>query len=71
VTVATPADRPVNVPVAEPIVATAAGPALHTPPPELVRLMDEPVQTTDGPLIAAGEGLTVIGAVTKQPVGSV
>jgi len=65
---AVPAVPPVTVPVAEPTVATEGDPELHTPPPELVRLMEEPVQTVVGPEIADGLGFTVTGATTKQPV---
>ena len=67
---ATPADTPVTDPVVPTTVATSVLPLLHTPP--LVtsfNIFDEPAQTTVTPVIAAGVGLTVIGVITKQPVG--
>ena len=45
---------------------------LQVPPPvALESVVVKPTQTLAVPLIAAGKGLTVIGVVTKQPVGNV
>jgi len=45
------------------------GVALHVPPASgSVRTMDEPSQTTDGPVMGPGTGLTIKGIDAKQPV---
>ncbi len=64
-----PAATPVIIPLAEPIVACAVLLLLQTPPPvALVRVVVRPTQTDAVPAIAAGMGLTVTAAVTRQPV---
>jgi hypothetical protein len=70
--VLTPGGTPVTIPVPGVTVAALVLLLLHTPPGVAsLRLMEEPVHTDVGPVIAAGKGLTVTGEVTKQPVGSV
>jgi hypothetical protein len=66
-----PAETPVTTPVAS-IVATAGVALLHVPPAVAsVRVVVDPMQTVSVPPIAAGKGLTVTVAVTRQPVGNV
>ena len=65
---AVPADTPVTFPVAEPTVATDVLLLLQVPP--LVTSdsgIEKPTQTTAGPVIAAGIGLTVTTVVVKHP----
>lgn len=59
----TPARRPVTTPEDEPIVATVGVPLNHVPPPASVNVVDKPTQTSNVPLMAAGNGLTVTSAV--------
>jgi len=62
--IATPGDPPVNIPVAKLTVAIDG--LLHdqVPPPEASEIVIVPPgQVAEGPVIAAGEGLTVIGSV--------
>ena len=68
---------PPDTPVTEPVVGTATLPIallllLHVPPPvPSDNVIVTPTHTCDAPLIAPGNGLTVIGAVMWQPVGKV
>jgi len=69
--VAVPAPTPVTTPVPEvPVtVATEVAELVHDPPAVAsLRVMVEPMQTDDGPEIAAGAALTVIVRVTVHPV---
>jgi len=69
---AVPGEIPVTTPVSEPIVAIEGEPELQTPPPgELLRLIEEPTHTADGPVIAVGAGYTVIVIEVEQPVDNV
>ena len=71
-TVDVPADSPVTIPVAEPILAIAVNELVQVPPEvALVNVVLAPAQTAEDPAIAAGEELTVIVAVEVQPVGKV
>ncbi len=61
-----PAATPVNTPVTALIGATDGMLLDHVPPETaLVKVMELPTHTVDGPPIAAGGGLTVTGWVTK------
>ncbi len=64
-----PAARPLTIPVSEPIPAVPGAAELQVPPgvmqPSSVLL---PTQTLAAPVIAAGNGFTVIGRVVVQPV---
>lgn len=67
--VVTPAPTPVTTPVDEPMVATEVLLLLQVPPGVTsARVMVEPAQTAEGPVIVAGNGLTVSTAVLIQPV---
>lgn len=56
-----PTLMPVTTPLEEPTTATDDDDVLHTQPEvATVRVMEDPVQTVDGPDIAAGSGCTVI-----------
>ena len=69
---ATPDDTPVTTPVLKLIVAVAGEPEFHAPPGvALDNVIVVPEQTLDGPVIAAGTGLTVTSAVREHPVESV
>jgi hypothetical protein len=60
---------PVTLPPALVTVAWATLLLVHVPPLiASVRLIIDPEHTLVGPAIAAGKGLTVTGAVTKQPL---
>jgi hypothetical protein len=51
------------------IVATAVVPLSHVPPvDDSDKTIADPTQTLSGPVIVAGNGLTVITAVEMQPV---
>ena len=67
-----PAAIPVTLPERDPTVPSAVLLLLHVPPgvPSL-NVVERPVQTAVTPDIGAGVGLTVTGAITKQPVGTV
>jgi hypothetical protein len=53
------------------MVASAVLLLLHTPVPVVfVSITFEPTHTVAEPVMAAGNGLTVITCVTKQPVGN-
>ena len=67
-----PADTPVTTPVVEPTVANPVLLLLQVPPPVIsLNIVVEPVQTLAVPVMAAGNGLTVMIAVVIQPVASV
>jgi hypothetical protein len=67
-----PDETPVTTPLAEPIVAIDGEPEVHTPPPgELLRLIDDPTQTVEGPVITVGVGFTVMVMEVEQPVDNV
>lgn len=73
VSVAVPAETPVQMPVHAPTTAIVVLLLVH---PQLVLPEepnddDDPAHTVDAPDIAAGNGLTVTTAITRQPVGSV
>ena len=63
---------PVEIPVTNPTVFTVpmAGLVLiHVPPVlEVYKFIDTPSQVIESPVIAPGNGLTVIRVVLKQPV---
>ncbi len=64
-----PAETPHMVPEV-PMVATAVLLLLHAPPAvALASVTQEPTQTSDGPVMAAGSEFTVTVVVAKQPVG--
>ena len=66
--VAVPTDEPLITPVVKPTGATAAFPLIHVPPiTVLPRVMEEPLQTVDGPLSvqAEAEVVTVTSVVVK------
>ena len=69
-TVPVPADSPVTMPEEGPTFMIAL-PVLHAPPPLLVRVIEDPAHTLDGPTIADGSGLTVTGLLIEQPVPNV
>ena len=62
-----PAATPVTMPVVEPIVAMPVDPELHVPPGvgSMSGIID-PTHTTEGPLMAPGEGLTETLFVAQQ-----
>jgi hypothetical protein len=63
-----PEATPVTTPLPVPIVAMAVLPLLQLPLPELVSVVVEPVQTSELPLIADGNGFTVATIIAWQPV---
>lgn len=67
ITVPGPGDMPVTMPVPALIVAVPPRMAQVIPGVMSVSVMVEPTQTTDGPAIAAGSGLTVTGSIAGQP----
>lgn len=67
-----PAVTPVTTPLLAPTVARVVLLLLHVPLPEAsVKLIVLPVQTTAGPEMAAGVGLTVNVIDVKQPPGAI
>lgn len=59
--VVVPGVDPITIPVKAPTEATVTGVLVHTPPAVvLVSVMVAPTQTLDGPLMAEGNGFTVI-----------
>jgi hypothetical protein len=67
-----PAARPVNVPVADPIVPILVVLLAHVPPDGVLEIVvDAPKQTLVAPAIAPGSGLTVTTAVVRHPLASV
>jgi hypothetical protein len=71
VIVAVPPATPPTTPVTRSTVATEVGVLVHVPPPASVNGVVEPWQTVVTPLIAAGNGFTVIMVVAKQPVAAI
>lgn len=70
--VAVPAATPVTIPVLLPIVATLVEELVQIPPlVASVSVIVAPTQTSVGPPIAAGLGLTVTARTAKQPVDKV
>ena len=70
--VTVPAVTPVTIPVLAPTDAVPVLLLLHVPPVVAeLSVVTAPVHTVDAPDIAAGNGLTVTTAITRQPVGSV
>jgi hypothetical protein len=67
VVLATATVPPVAIPVPIPIVATEGVLLLHVPLPELVSVVDVPLQILSVPPIAAGRAFTVTIAVVAQP----
>jgi hypothetical protein len=68
VTMAVPEPMPVTTPVLSPIVATGNGASDQVPPPTAsLKVIVDPWHTLAGPLIAAGDGLTVTVTVVTQP----
>ena len=66
-----PADTPVTIPVADPTLPMPGYPELQVPPVVAsLRLMVSPTQTFVGPVMVAGNGLTVTVLITVQPVGN-
>ena len=66
-----PADRPVTIPVSEPMEATVVLLLLHVPPAEVsLSATVAPIHTTVGPRITVGSGLTVTTLVTEHPTPS-
>jgi hypothetical protein len=66
--VTVPGLTPVTIPVVGPTVAIVTAVLLHIPPGVgLVSGVVAPTQTEPAPEIAAGNGLTVMDLVTKQP----
>ena len=66
---AVPADTVLTLPVPEPIVATAALPLVHQPPPVAsLKFVVAPIQTFLTPVIEAGKELTVTTAAAEHPV---
>ena len=63
-----PVATPKTIPLDEPIIATAEVLLTQVPEPGSLSVIDEPAQTADGPEMDEGNGLTVMVAVTKQPV---
>ena len=60
----TPPATPVTIPEEEPTVAIVISPLLHVPPPETSdNVMNWPTHTEFGPVIFAGNGLTVTTVV--------
>ena len=68
---ATPTDRPVAVPVLDPIVATPVAPDVHVPPPAQLSVVLAPWQILMLPVTAPGNGFTVTTVVALQPVANV
>lgn len=68
--VTSPDETPVMMPVAEPAVAMAVLLLLHVPPAvaSLSVMVPPLAQSVDGPVMAAGSGLTLMVRVTWQPV---
>ena len=67
-----PADTPVNVPLVEPIVATAMLPLVHVPPKGVaLNVVVDPAHTTAVPVIGPGVVFTVTSFVAKHPPESV
>src|SRR5436305_1140752 len=62
-----PASTPATAPLREPMVALAAMLLVQVPPPALLKVVVAPVHTVVGPLMAPGNGLTVIVLVAVQP----
>jgi hypothetical protein len=57
------------MPVADAMAAIPVPPLVHVPPVvALARVTDAPAQTVEGPVMAAGNALTVSTADTAQPV---
>ena len=68
---AIPAATPVTTPVVAPTVAVDVAPQLQVPPGVISpSVVVAPAHILVAPVIAAGDGLTVIGLVTVQPVPS-
>lgn len=67
--VGVPVPTPVTIPELVPAVACEVLLLLHVPPevPSL-NVIVAPMHTADAPVIAAGDGLTVIVAALTQPV---
>ena len=66
--VTVPTETPVTIPLLLPTTAIADELLLHvTPGVVVVRVMEEPTHTDDGPPISAGSGSTVTIAVVEQP----
>jgi hypothetical protein len=66
--VAVPAAMPVTIPEEDPIVAMAGRLLSQAPPREvLLNAIVAPAQTTGGPVMAAGNGLTVTVKAVLQP----
>lgn len=63
-----PAETPCKKPVDAPIVATAGVLLLHVPPPASVKVVLDPAQTAEGPIIEDGKEFTVTTVVVMQPV---
>ena len=68
VTVEVPAERPVAMPVPEPIVATDVLLLAHVPPPGSNKVVVAPIQIPVTPVITEGSGLTVIVLYAEHPV---
>jgi hypothetical protein len=67
-----PGVRPDTMPEPVPTVATRVEPEVHVPPVVASEsTVVRPVHTTPVPVIASGNGFTVIGFVAIQPVGKV
>jgi hypothetical protein len=67
-----PALTPVITPVEEPILAVVVALLLQVPPVDVVdKVMVDPTQTLEAPVMAAGRLFTVIAVVARQPVPSV
>lgn len=61
-----------TIPVPDPMVMFVTSLLLHDPPDVAsLSVMFDPLHNDVGPVIAAGNGLTVIGEVTRQPVDRV
>lgn len=66
-----PAETPVTIRVAEPIVATVVVLLVQVPPPASLNVVVVPAQIPVAPDIADGKGLTVATVVVIQPVPNV
>lgn len=66
-----PGDIPVTIPVVKPTIAILRVLLVHVPPPVSLRVSLNPTHTCNEPVIAAGNGSTVIIVVTKHPVVNV
>ena len=65
---AIPAATPVTTPVVAPTVAVDVAPLLQVPPGVISpKVVVAPTHMLVVPVIAAGDGLTVMGRVTVQP----